>query len=174
MQRGACLPDNPVHPRLRRQGVARDRDIDVTGEWPFGDEAEPILGVALPVTAMEEQQGQGASVVRGEQIEAGARRIAIDQIEMIRHAGAERFATPQPIGEIMVAMYHGGRVVVSGVERLLIHGAINNHSVPRKYSKWYITQVCRFLCIRLRQQGAAATPGWRTRSVAASPACRDV
>jgi hypothetical protein len=34
---------------------------------------------------------------------------------MIRHAGAERLATPQPIGEIMVAMCHGDTAGEAGL-----------------------------------------------------------
>jgi hypothetical protein len=50
-----------------------------------------------------------------------ARRIAIGQIEMIRHAGAQRSAAVQPIGKVPVAIRHGRGVVVGGVERLTIH-----------------------------------------------------
>jgi hypothetical protein len=59
---------------------------------------------------------------------------------MIRHAGAERLAAAYPIGEVSVAIGHRGGVVVSGVERLPIHRAVNNHAVPRRYSNWYIAQ----------------------------------
>jgi hypothetical protein len=53
------------------------------GERSFGDEAEPLLGVALAVTAMEEQQRRGASAIRGEEIEPSAGRIAIDPMDRI-------------------------------------------------------------------------------------------
>ena len=62
------------------------------GERSFDDEAEVLLGVALPIAAMEEQQRRGTGAVRSEEIELYARRIAIGQIEMIRHAGAQRLA----------------------------------------------------------------------------------
>src|SRR6516225_6518728 len=140
MERGACLANYSVHRSLGRQGVARDRDIEATGERPCGDEAEALLGVALPITSMEEQQRRGAGVVRGEEIKAGARRIAIDQIEMIRHAGAKRCAAARPLGEIPVAVRDGGRIVVSGVERLPIHTAVNNHAVPLRYWTWLIAR----------------------------------
>ena len=143
------------------------------GERSFGDEAEAFLGVALPIAAMEEQQRRGAGVVRGEEIEPCPRRIAIGQIEMIRHAGAERLAAAYPIGEVSVAIGYGGRVVVSGVERLPIHRVVDDHAVPRRYSNWYIARPVGS-CIRLRKKPAAARPGWRPRSVAMSPACRDV
>jgi hypothetical protein len=173
MQRGACLTNNAVHRSFGRQAVARDRHIEAIGERSFGDEAEALLGVALPITAMEEQQSRRPAAICGEEIESCARRIAIGQIEMIGHAGAERLAAADPIGEISVAIGHGGGVVVGGVERLLIHRAVNDHAVPLRYSYWYIAQSL-IPCVRLRKQRAAATPGWRPRSVAVSPACRDV
>src|SRR5208282_4727616 len=117
-QRGVCLADNAVHRSLRRQGVARDRDMEAMGERSFGDEAEALLGIALPIAAMEEQQRRGAGAVCGEEIESCARRIAIDYIEMVRHARAERLAAAQPIGEVPVAVCYGGGVIISGVERL--------------------------------------------------------
>jgi predicted nucleotide-binding protein len=55
-----------------------------------------------------EQQRRGTGAVRREEIESCARRIAIGQIEMIRHAGAERLAAAYPIGEVSVAVRHGG------------------------------------------------------------------
>src|SRR5215469_18385631 len=100
--RGAGLPDNAVHRSLWRQGVARDRDMEAMGKRSFGDEAEALLGVALPVTAMEEQQRRRTGAARREEIEFRARRIAIDQVEMVRNAGAERLAAAQPISEILV------------------------------------------------------------------------
>ena len=103
MERCARLADNAVHRRLRRQRVARDRDIQTMGERPFGNEAEAILGVALPIAAMEEQQRRGGGAVRGEEVEPRTRRITIDQIEMIRRARAKRLAAAQPISEISVA-----------------------------------------------------------------------
>ena len=103
------------------------------GERSFGDEAEALLGVALPIAAMEEQKRRGTLVIRGEKIESCARRIAIGQIEVIGHAGAERLAAAYPIGEVSVAIGHGGGVVVGGVERLPIHRAVNDHAVPRRY-----------------------------------------
>jgi hypothetical protein len=130
-QRRARLADNIVDRSLWRQGVACDRDIEAMGERSFGDEGEALLGVALPITAMEEQQHRGAAAARGEEIESCPRRIAKDQIEMIRHAGAERLAAAQPIGDIPVAICHGGGVVVSGIERLPMHRAVDNHAVPR-------------------------------------------
>jgi hypothetical protein len=78
--------------------------MEAMGERSFCDEAEALLGVALPIAAMEKQQRRGAGAVRGEEIESCARRIAIGQIEVIRHAGAEHLAAAYPIGEISVAM----------------------------------------------------------------------
>src|SRR5580693_6589336 len=49
MQRGACLANNAGHGSLGRQGIARDRDIEAMGERSFGDEAEALLCVALPI-----------------------------------------------------------------------------------------------------------------------------
>src|SRR5262245_37454677 len=135
--RSARLADNAVHPSLRRQGVARDRDIEATGEWSFGDEAEALLGVTLPIAAVEEQQGGCAGTLRGEEIESGARRIAIDQIEMVRHVGTERLAAAQPISEILIAIGYGSGIVVSGIERLPIHRAVNIHVVLRQCWNWY-------------------------------------
>ena len=54
-QRGARLADNAVHRSLRCQGVAGDCDMEAMGARPFGNEAEALLGVALPIAAMEEQ-----------------------------------------------------------------------------------------------------------------------
>src|SRR6516162_3265940 len=142
-------------------------------ERPFSNKAEALLGVTLPVTAMEEQQRRGGGAVRGEKVESRTRRIAIDQIEMIRHAGANRFAAAQPIGEVPVAIRHGDRVVVCGVERLPIHRAVNNHGMRRRYSNWYIIRLL-VPCRRLRRRRAVAPPGWPARSVPVSPACRDV
>src|ERR1700730_9607872 len=167
-ERSARLANNVVHRSLGRQGVARNCDMEAMGERSFGDEAEALLGVALPIAAMEEQQRRGTGAVHGEEIESGPRRIAIGQIEMIGHAGAERLAAADPIGEVSVAVRHGGGIVVSGVERLLIHRAVNDHARPQRYSNWYIAQSL-IPCVRLRKQRAAATPGWRPRSVAVSP-----
>jgi hypothetical protein len=36
--------------------------MEAMGEWSFGDEAEALLGVALPIAAMEEQQRRGTGV----------------------------------------------------------------------------------------------------------------
>jgi hypothetical protein len=99
-EHGARLMDNVVHRSLRRQGVARYRDIEAMGERSFGDEAEALLGVALPIAAMEEQQRRRAAAARGKEIESCTPRIAIDQIEMIWDAGVERLAAAQPIGEV--------------------------------------------------------------------------
>src|SRR5208282_2642004 len=110
------------------------------------------------------QQRCGASAARGEEIEACARRIAIDQIEMIRHAGAERLAAALPIGEVPVAICHGGGVVISGVERRLIHGAVNDHAVPRKYSNWYIAQAF-FRYLHAPQAEAGCRAAWMARQI---------
>src|SRR6516164_3057168 len=126
-QRSTRLTNNAVHSSLGRQGVARDSDIKAVGEWSLGNETEALLRVALPIAPMEEQQGRGASAIRGEEIEASTWRIAVDQIEMIRHPGAERLAAAQPVGEVPLAICHSGGVVVSGVERLPIHRAVNDH-----------------------------------------------
>src|SRR5215469_5065370 len=74
MQRSARLANNAVHRSLRGQGVARDRDIEATGERSFGDKAEALFGIPLPIAAMKEQQRRCAGAVRGEEIEAGAWR----------------------------------------------------------------------------------------------------
>src|SRR5215469_1506716 len=174
MQRGACLANNSVHRSRGCQGVARDRDMVSVGEWSLGNEAEALLGVTLPIAAVEEQQGGCAGTLRGEEIKAGARRIAINQIEMIRHAGAKRLAAALPIGEIPVAICDGSGVVISGVERLPIHTAVNNHAVPLRYWTWLIARASLVPRVRLRQKLAGAPNGSRARSVAVSPACRDV
>src|ERR1700746_2134389 len=88
-QRSACLADNAVPPSLGRQWVAGDCNMEAMCERSFGDDAEALLGVALPIAAMEEQQCRGTGAVGGEEIESRARRIAIGQIEGILHAGAE-------------------------------------------------------------------------------------
>src|SRR6516162_3265700 len=135
-------------------------------ERPFSNKAEALLGVALPVTAMEEQQRRGGGAVRGEEVESRTGRITIDHIEMIRHAGANRFAAAQPIGEVPVAIRHGDRVVVCGVERLPIHRAVNNHGVPCcRYSNWYITQPVGSL------QPPQTEPGWRAAWMACQIRC---
>jgi hypothetical protein len=85
---------------------------------PLGDEAEALLGVALLITAMEEQQRRRAGTIRGEEIEPCPGRISIYQVES-----------------------HIAQVFV-GSRR------------------------------RLTQQRAAAPPGCRGKSVAASLACR--
>src|SRR5271155_968655 len=110
---------------------------------------------------------------------------------MVRHARAERLAAAQPIGEVPVAVCYGGGVIISGVERLPIHGAVNDHAVlcfpccglrrlalgeylgngaPKTGTSLRLSLV---IGMRLRQKLAAARPGWRARSVAVSPACRD-
>jgi hypothetical protein len=104
---------------------------------------------------MEKQQRRCTGAFRGEEIEAGARRIAVDQIEIIRHARTEHLAAALPIGEVPVAICYGSGVVISGVERLTIHRVVDDHSVP------YLTR-------------PAARRGWRASFVAASRACRDV
>ena len=43
--------------------------MEAVGERSFGDEAEALFGVALPVAAMEEQQRRSADTVRGEKVE---------------------------------------------------------------------------------------------------------
>jgi len=137
IQRSARLANNAVHRSLGRQSVTRDRDMKAMGEGSFGGEAEALLGVALPIAAMKKQQRRGAGAVRGEEIEAGARRIAIDEVEMIRHAGAERLAAAQPIREVSVAFRHGSGIVVRGVERLPIHRTVNDHAMLRQCWNWY-------------------------------------
>src|ERR1700746_3487143 len=135
-QRSARLADNVVHRSLGRQSVARDCDMEAMGERSFCDEAEALLGVALPIAAMEEQQRRGAGAGRGKEIESRARSIAMSQSEMIRQGGAKRLATADPIGEISVAIGHGGGVVVGGVERLPIHRAVKDHDVRRRHQNW--------------------------------------
>src|ERR1700676_761122 len=51
-------------------------------------------------------------------------------------AGAERLAAVYPIGEVSVAVRHGGGIAVSGIERLPIHRAVDDHIVLRRYSNW--------------------------------------
>jgi hypothetical protein len=87
-----CAPrEHAVHRSLGRQSVTRDRDMKAMGEGSFGGEAEALLGVALPIAAMKKQQRRGAGAVRGEEIEAGAGRIAIDEVGMrVRSASLRR------------------------------------------------------------------------------------
>jgi hypothetical protein len=80
--------------------------MEAMGKRSFGDEAEALLGVALPIAAMEKQQCRGLGATRSKEIEPCPRRTAIGQIEMIRHAGAERLAAAYPIGEVSVAIGH--------------------------------------------------------------------
>ena len=75
-----------------------DSDIKAVGEWSLGNETEALFRVALPVAAMEEQQRCGAVTARSDEIKSFARRIAINLIEIIRHAGTERLAAAQPVG----------------------------------------------------------------------------
>ena len=75
-QRSPRLADNAVHLNLGRQGVARDRDMETMGKRSFGDEAEALFSIALPITAVEEQRRRRAGAVRREEIEFRAWRIA--------------------------------------------------------------------------------------------------
>ena len=102
---------------------------------------------------------------RGEKVESGTLRIAIDQIEMIRLARAERLAAAQPIGQVMVAICNSSGVVIGGVERLPIHRAVNNHDVPRRCSNWYITQPFGSL------QTPQTEAGWRAVWMACQIRC---
>jgi len=66
MQHGARLADNAVHSGFRRQGVAGDGNMEAMGERSFCNEAEALLGVALPIATMEEEQCCSAgSLIRG-------------------------------------------------------------------------------------------------------------
>jgi hypothetical protein len=112
---------------------------------------------------MEEQQRRGAGAVRGKEIEPCPRRIAIGQIEMIRRAGAERLAAAYPIGEVSLAIGHGGGVVVGGVESLPIHRAVNDHAVPRRYSYWYIARP--FGSLHAPQEEAGCRDAWMASQI---------
>jgi hypothetical protein len=73
----------PSHPSLGRQSVTRDGDMEAMGERPFGDEAGALLGVALPIAAMKEQQRRDTGAFRGEEIAIGHWRAIFSVVSMI-------------------------------------------------------------------------------------------
>jgi len=55
-ERAMNFPDDVGEARLRRQRVANDGDVDPVGARSVGEKGEHVLVVALPITAMNEDE----------------------------------------------------------------------------------------------------------------------
>ncbi len=112
---GSGLDDDIVHPRLGGEGIASHRDADAVRESTLGNKGKSFPGVALPIAAMEEQQGRSAAVTGGEEVEPGARRGRIGHIARPGYSIAQDSATALPLRDDFGATGNSCPIVIGGV-----------------------------------------------------------
>src|SRR5258705_12911113 len=120
---GVGLRHDVAQARVRRQGVAGQRDVEARRHRAFRQEAENLLGVALPIAAMEEHE-QGC--IRGaiaENVDPVALARPIAQVERIGMAFAQARAALRPLRDPGGAVGDRGAVVVGRVELRARHAA---------------------------------------------------
>ncbi len=123
---GADLADDPIHPGFGRQGVAERGDIDAMRQRSLGDEGEIFLLVHLPIAAMDEYESWRRRRRGEEEIELGARRIAVGNVHRCRVARPHPLAARRPIRPIARRVGDRRTVIVGGIERRPVHPAIEH------------------------------------------------
>src|SRR5215831_20761676 len=124
----AHLVDNAIEPGRRGQRVFDDREIDPEREQCLGEEGETLLYeiVYLPIPAMDKCKRRRLRMGSKKQIEPLARGIAVSEVEMAGVFAPHLRAAWRPIGDNLVPLGNGRRVVVGGIELGTVYSAVQH------------------------------------------------
>src|SRR5258707_13701340 len=114
--------DDLVECRIRRQRIAKQRDVDAMRDRALGKQREDLLGARLPVAAMDEHQRR-AFFASLDEIDAIALARTVSEVEMVGISRTLLRRAPLPAGDDLGASGHCNAVVETFVTVFLAHPA---------------------------------------------------
>jgi len=126
IEQAAHLIDNLRHRRLGRERVFDKHDVNPVSKRALGNERKILLVQALPVAAVDENQGWRVGVATAEQVETLSRELAIMEIPLTLSRLVQARAARLETGKEVSKTRHRIPVVVRCVERNAVHSSIQH------------------------------------------------